>query len=827
MRARSALSHGRPPIVERLEKILALEEERGFNNQAVMGGLQRFAEAWIGQASTAAGAASSESAEGASSTIAELLQRYPREDAAGRKRLIAQIRRTLGSPPCPRKSARRRRPPSMAPPRAPQVDLDSPVTQLKGVRENFARRLERLGVRTIRDLLYLFPHRYEDYSALKKIGQLQYSQEASIVARIWEVHSRSSRQRRLSLTQGILSDGTGTIQVTWFNLPPYLQKQLRPGEEFVFSGKVRQYQGRLTLEHPSWEPIDSELIHTGRLVPVYPLTQGVGPRWLRRLLKRTIDTWAGQLLDPLSPSLRQQVDLLDLPTAIQQIHFPDDWELARRARRRLAFDELLLFQLGVLRQRRAWRAQPGRALEIDRSLLDRFLAALPFQLTAAQQRALHEILADLATPQPMSRLLQGDVGSGKTVVAAAAMLVAAANGLQAALMAPTEILAEQHDRTLGDLYRGIEIESPAPGSPRPLQVRLLTGSVRGPERDALYGEIAAGEVDILVGTHALIQAGVEYQALGLVIIDEQHRFGVRQRQALRQKARLRRAPHVLVMSATPIPRSLALTLYGDLDLSSIDELPPGRLPVKTRWVGPEQRQIAYDFLRQQVQQGRQAFVICPLIEDSEVLQVKAATTEFDRLRQEVFPDLAERMGLLHGQMSSTQKDQAMHHLRDGRWAVLVATPVVEVGIDVPNATVMLIEGAERFGLAQLHQLRGRVGRGEYPSDCLLLSDSFHPEVAERLQIIEDTNDGFALAEADLRLRGPGDFLKRQAGFTKLKVASFADTATLEQARKIATQILEVDAELSAPEHKLLAEASQRFWQAFAGAQNAPGAFEPS
>ncbi|HFD40641.1 MAG TPA: ATP-dependent DNA helicase RecG, partial [Anaerolineae bacterium] len=590
---------------------------------------------------------------------------------------------------------------------------------------------------------------------------------------------------------------------------PYLARQLKPGRRIALSGKVDEYLGRLTLQSPAWEPLDRELLHTGRLVAVYPLTQGITSRWLRRLMRRVVDHWAPQMPDPLPEEMRVRLGLMNLPTALRQIHFPDSPEAAEKARRRLSFDEFLYIQLGMLRQRQQWQAQPADPIPRRQELLTRFLRSLPFQLTRAQQRSLESILTDMAQPHPMSRLLQGDVGSGKTVVAAAAMLMTVGAGKQAALMAPTEILAEQHARTLSALLS----EAENWGLERPISIALLTGSLRRTERRRIYTALAAGEVDIVVGTHALIQKHVSFHDLGLVIVDEQHRFGVTQRAALREKGR---APHMLVMSATPIPRSLALTLYGDLELSVIDELPPGRQPIETRWLLPRERERAYAFLRSQIEQGRQAFILYPLVEESDKVQARAAVEEYERLKTHVFPDL--KLDLLHGRMKGAEKDEVMARFRRGETDILVSTSVIEVGIDVPNATVMLIEGADRFGLAQLHQFRGRVGRGAHKSYCLLLSDSASPDdpktrsTWERLKAIEETQDGFVLAEKDLELRGPGDFFGvRQSGLPSLRLANLSNTRTLELARAEAKRIFAQDPRLEQPEHRLLAARLDRFW----------------
>ncbi|MEW5719507.1 MAG: ATP-dependent DNA helicase RecG [Chloroflexota bacterium] len=685
-----------------------------------------------------------------------------------------------------------------APMPAPGFGLDAPVTRLQNVGPAHAKKLQKLGIYTVGDLLYHFPHRYDDYSKLKTISQLMYGEEVTLLVTVCEAHTRETHRAGLTITTVLLADTTGKINATFFN-QPFLQQQFKSGRRIVISGRVDQDLGRLSFKRPEWEPFSKELVHTARIVPVYPLTEGVTNRWLRRLIKDVVEYWAPKAADALPEPIRARENLLDAPTALSEIHFPATLEKMGAARRRLALDEFLLIQLGVLRQRRQWREQPGRALRADETLHQNFLASLPFQLTNAQQRVLQEILDDIQRAQPMSRLLQGDVGSGKTVVAAAAMLAAVANGAQAALLAPTEILAEQHYKTLSAIFAK---------QAKPPRLRLLTGSLKNREKEQARAEIAAGEIDVAVGTHALIQEDVEFKDLALAVIDEQHRFGVEQRGTIRSKGY---HPHILVMSATPIPRTLALTLYGDLDLSIIDEMPPGRQEIKTKWLEPRERERAYAFIANQIKQGRQAFVICPLIEESEAIDAKAAVEEYERLRKDVFPNL--RVGLIHGKLKPSEKDATMNAFRDHATDILVATSVVEVGIDVPNATVMLIEGADRFGLAQLHQFRGRVGRGEHQSYCLLLAEKSGATSDDRLRVIESTQDGFRLAEEDLKLRGPGEFFgTRQSGLPDLKVAKLSDVKILEEARKIAQEIFARDPELKLPEHQLLAQRVQEFWK---------------
>ncbi|TET50775.1 MAG: ATP-dependent DNA helicase RecG [Anaerolineales bacterium] len=782
-----------PTPWEKLAAILRQEAER-CEDKVVMGGLARYADTWRQEADAALGK------EGAPwiERVSDHLAAYGHLPDDSRRQAIDGLLETMiaGPPVQPvQKSSSVSRPAAAG--GAPR-GLDSEITAVRGIGTKQASRLAKLGVRSIRDLLYFFPRRYDDYSQLSPINRVSRGEEVTIIAKVWDIGARRTR-RGLSLVKATLSDGTGFVEATWFN-QPYLVDRIKRGQQIVVSGKVDPYQGHLCFSSPTWELLEEELLHTARIVPVYPLTEGLSSRWLRGVMKRTIDYWSKRLPDHLPASIREKAGLVGLESAIAQIHFPNNDESLRQARHRLSFDELFILQVGLLQQRRLWRSQPAKPLPVNESQLEAFISTLPFQLTGAQQRSLNEIAADLRSEKPMNRLLQGDVGSGKTAVAAAAMALAAAAGAQAALMAPTEILAQQHFRSIGRLLEQMPGTAPT--------IRLLTGSVTGPERDEIYDGLKDGSISIAIGTHALIQQAVEFNELALAVIDEQHRFGVRERSALRQKGY---NPHLLVMTATPIPRSLELTVWGHLDVSVIDEMPPGRKAVVTRLMLPAERERAYAFVRSQVEKGHQAFVIYPLVEESEKIDAKAAVEEHERLRKEVFPDL--RLGLLHGRLKSEEKEATMASFASGELDILVATSVVEVGVDVPNATVMLVEGAERFGLAQLHQFRGRVGRSGHESYCILVSSTSSDETNERLLAIEATSDGFELAEKDLQLRGPGEFLgTRQSGLPDLQLAAVTDVPLIKAAREAAKSFFETDPELANPDHRLLAQHVARLWR---------------
>ncbi|HEY3289506.1 MAG TPA: ATP-dependent DNA helicase RecG, partial [Anaerolineae bacterium] len=613
----------------------------------------------------------------------------------------------------------------------------------------------------------------------------------------------------LIIVRVVIEDLSGAIECSWFtneNSVEWLVKQFQVGRETVISGKVSEYLGKLVFQSPLHEPIERDNISGGNIVPVYRLTEGLLPLFLRELMKRLVEYWPARVPDYLPQTIRHAVGLMPLSEALREIHFPRDFNFQEKARKRLAFDELFVLQAVILKQRREWQGAVAQPIAIDETVLKALTNTLPYKLTGAQSRAVDAIIKDLQKPFAMHRLLQGDVGSGKTVVAALAMAMAAHVGTQSALMAPTEILAEQHFKNLSQLFETMS----AQGVINPIQVTLLTGSISASDKKLIYEELADGAIQVVIGTHALIQEGVSFRNLGLVVVDEQHRFGVEQRKALRTKG-AGANPHTLVMTATPIPRTLSLTVYGDLDNTVLDEMPPGRQPIDTHWFTPAERERAYSFVRQQVEQGRQAFIICPLVEESDKVEAKAAIEEHERLQREVFPKY--KLGLLHGRMKADAKESVMAEFVAGTLDALVSTSVVEVGIDVPNATVMMIEGANRFGLSQLHQFRGRVGRGQYQSYCILIADSSESVSDERLLAIVATQDGFALAEKDLELRGPGEFFgTRQSGEPEFRLVNPSDRDLLMVAREQAERIYQQDPQLTAPENQLLASKVQTFWE---------------
>ena len=827
--------HGVDDLLRAFRNILRGEAASGYADRTVIRGLDGFLATLQAEAASAPAVAALQRegllAVGYAELPPEKRKRWA--DETGRvldSPLATPAREPAASPVWPAAKPRAKRP-------TPPIALDSPIEALKSVTRPTATKLRGMGIQTVRDLVFLFPTRHIDYSALRRIAEVVEGEEQTVLGALWEAKEiQMGANRRVRATEAVIGDETGNLRLVWFQ-QPWVAASLRraasrasAGAEhmrFSVSGKVSVFNGRRQMDNPEWEAVDdpetSELVNTGRLLPVYPATKDLYQKTLRRIVRDALNAVSvdGQLAvdDPLPKGLAEKLGLWPLPRAVAQAHYPDSPAAFEEARRRLAFDEFFVLQLAVAARRsRPASETPGIVLAPMPEPVQAFIRSLPFELTAGQRGGLDDAMADVASgARPMSRLLQGDVGSGKTVVALAMLLTAVAAGHQGAIMAPTEVLAEQHFLSVRRLLSA----APQPvweqdwfsiyldGHRRPISIGLLTGSTRAAPRREILRMAVEGTLDILIGTHALIQSGVEMPDLALAVVDEQHRFGVLQRAAIRKQS----APHLLLMSATPIPRTLALTLYGDLDVSVMPDLPAGRREITTRIVPPARAGDAERFLVQQAAEGRQSFVVCPLIDESEAVLAKAATVEYDRLRSTVLSDL--RVGLLHGRMGFGEKQAVMDEFRAGALDVLVTTPVIEVGVDVPNATVMLIEGADRFGLAQLHQLRGRVGRGEHQSYCFLVAESSSDEAMKRMEALARTNDGFEIAEADLRLRGPGDFFgTRQSGLPTLRMARLDDRDLLAQARAEAGPLLQADPGLR--RHEGLASAVARYTAAVSG-----------
>lgn len=664
------------------------------------------------------------------------------------------------------------------------MNLQTKLSTLPGVGYSYSKRLEHLNLITVADLLGHFPFRYEDFSNISTVLDAQVGQKVSLNGELWSIRNVYTKSKKV-MTQAIFNDGQSPIELVWFN-QGYLSKSLQTGDRLQIYGKLSKYKNKLSIIAPQWKKItenefespnpfqsDESLADSNQtLVPVYPETQGITSKWINSKIKQVLPEVESQIIDPLPEIIRD--NMLPLTEAMKLIHLPQDLKSAQKARERLSFDELFYIQLATLKVRQNWQDKPLiKPLKVDFKKIENFILKLPFPLTKAQQRVIGEILGDFKRSQPMNRLVQGEVGSGKTVVAAVIAYATVLNSLKALYMAPTEILAFQHHTTLKRLLE-----------PLGLNVGIYTGSKKKLGDDKIP--------DVVVGTHALLSQKFELDNVGIVIIDEQQRFGVEQRSYLRKRAKV---PHFLTMTATPIPRTVALTMYGDLDLSVIDELPKGRQKISTHVVPKAKRDDAYKFVEKNIQQGSQAYIITPLIELSESIQsAKAATHEFERLQKTIFPKL--KLGLLHGRLKGKEKEEILQKFKNGEIDILVSTTVVEVGVDIPNATIMLIENAERFGLAQLHQLRGRVGRGAKQSYCLLFSGVEDKEIYSRLKNLEKIDDGLKLAELDLKIRGSGQiFGTAQSGRFELKLASFSDLSLIEKTRNAAHQILELDSTL--------------------------------
>jgi ATP-dependent DNA helicase RecG len=692
------------------------------------------------------------------------------------------------------------------------LTLKTPIEKLPQIGPAYIRKLHKIGIETAGDLLFYFPFRYDDFSEVKKIGEIELGEIVSVHGKILDIQNIRTWKKRMNITEALVEDDSGAIKVVWFN-QPFLTRNLKKGVNVSLSGKVVYAQEGLQISNPAYELLGSkQSLHTARLVSVYHETEGLSSKWLRAHIKPLMKL-AGEVEEYLPYEIIRRQKLFGISEAIRQIHFPADARKAEIAKRRLAFDELFLIQLYMLKQKKKWQENKAVSVKFDGKLqgeIKRFVESLPFKLTRAQKIASWSIIKDLEKSKPMNRLLEGDVGSGKTLVALIASLVVIKSGCQVAFMSPTEILARQHFLEAVKRFESADIS-----------IALLTGSesriCRGKKekkisRKKSLEEISSGKIDLLIGTHSLIQEKVAFENLAFSIIDEQHRFGIDQRARLQReiasvKDGLKTIPHLLSMTATPIPRTLALTVYGDLDLSVLDEMPKGRKKIITKLVAPANREPAYKFIHEQVKKGRQVFVICPLVKESDILEVRSATEEYKKLSKRVYPDLT--VGLLHGKMKPKEKEDIMKKFSVGEINILVSTSVVEVGIDVPNATVMLIEGADRFGLAQLHQFRGRVGRGEHQSFCFLFTDSTSSTTHKRLKALIKSENGFELAEQDLKIRGPGELIGiRQSGLPDLAMASLSDIELIKSAREEAGKLVESDNKLL--KHPKLSEKLKKF-----------------
>lgn len=811
--------------LEKILKILNLEIQGKFLNKAIIGGLDKFFPNWAPEAK------SEQVPDHLFDQIQNHFNNYAQMDIPERERSTRDILAALKTmnisavgipqpPPRPQQQAvSPKQVPTVRTPlqtdksvsahthQSPMLGINAPVTALEDIGPAKKVTFQTIGVNKINDLLYYFPRRYIDYSQLKTINRIEFGEELTVTATVKSSMITPIQRKNQGRLEVVVSDTTGFLRLVFFRPMKYiagLQNKYKNGSQHMISGKVTMYLGRKQMNEPSTEPIDQTHFNTNGIIPVYPLTAGLTQQFLRKTAGNAITYYASKVEDYLPSAIKQSAELIDLPMAIKQIHYPDNFDTLKDAMNRLAFDEIFFLQLGVQQQKKNWQGTSARKYELTEQQLEDFARFLPYSLTNAQKKVIEEIRKDLSSGYPMNRLIQGDVGSGKTIVAAIASLAVNTNDGQTAFMAPTSILAEQHYQSLQKLLAHGNTDIPGL---LPSEIRLLTGDTSNQEREEISAGCQDGSIKILIGTHALIEDPVVFKNLQLAIIDEQHRFGIAQRSALRQKGE---NPHLLVMSATPIPRSLALTIFGDLDISIIDEMPAGRLPVKTEIIHPFARERAYQIIKDEIAKGHQAFIIYPLIEKGDDEDQKAAVDEHPYLQEEVFPN--QKLGLLHGRMLADEKEEIMKKFRSKEYDILVSTTVIEVGVDIPNATVMLIEGANRFGLAQLHQLRGRVGRGGDLAYCLLIPENEDAIENERLAVMTETNDGFVLAEQDLNQRGPGDFIGyRQSGFSDLRMASITDIHLIEKARHYAEEIFTSDPQLEKEEHQMLAQKLNEMW----------------
>ena len=671
--------------------------------------------------------------------------------------------------------------------------LQTPLPQISFIEKNYRKYLEKLGLETVRDFLYFFPNRYDDFSRTAKISDLKVNETATIEGKIKSIQNIRTWKKRMTITEALAEDASGSVRIIWYN-QPFILSNIKEGGTYRFSGKLNSDSHGLYLSNPAYETATRTPTNTGRLVPVYAETRGITSKWLRWKMSQLLKNFLDEIPEIIPNAILKRQKLTGIQNAIRQLHFPENQEKVKIAQKRIAFEEMFLIQLNAIRARRDWEQSKSIPVKFDETLIKKFVTTLPFKLTTAQRKSSFQILKDLEKNFPMNRLLEGDVGSGKTVVAAVAALEAMMAGYQTAILAPTEVLARQHFETFGKVLKGFS-----------QKIGLLTNSEsrtfwKKNTKKNFLDKIRRGDIKILIGTHALIQKSVEFKNLALVVIDEQHRFGVNQRAYLQKQTSTLKdglknsIPHLLSMTATPIPRTLALAFFGNLDISLLDEMPKGRKKIITKIITPAERQEIYNFIRAEVEAKRQAFFIFPLIVESEKIAGKAATEEHKSLSERIFPDL--KIGLLHGRMKPKEKEEVMDNFKNKKLDILVSTSVIEVGVDVPNATMMVIEGSERFGLAQLHQFRGRVGRSDHQSYCFLFTDSNSENTSQRLKALIESEDGFKLAEKDLEIRGPGQFLgTRQSGIADSAMQYLGDIKLIQQARLEAQSVFALDPKL--------------------------------
>lgn len=785
-------------------QVLSLERDKGFQNSAVTGGLRKFTSFIINQ-----GKKNQINGE-IITPIIDLFESYETFSFKDRKKSINIVLNWFSENPVDHDNKNLHDFLDTINtsnnfvddiPKLQDPAIYADIRSIKGIGNKNVKYFNKLGIKNIYDLLHYYPRRYQDFSKLKTIRDIEHGEELTVAGTVTgKIHTRKSKKGNLKISETSLTDSTGSLRLTWFN-QPYISSHLKEGMSIVVSGKVDMYLGRFVLNNPEWEPIDREQIHTNRIVPIYPATSGITQRQIRNIIKKNLDFWSAKLKEYFPDQIIEKEKFPIISCAISQIHFPESNQTLKSSKNRLAFEEIFFLQLGVLLQKEKWQKKQARKFSLPKEIIENRIEHLPYILTKSQTNAIVDIENDLVSGKPMCRLLQGDVGSGKTVIAKFAIETIIGNGSQAALLAPTSILVEQHFNTMSKLL----IDS---GSISRDEIAILLGQTPQKEKEQIKQELKIGKIKCVIGTHALLEDPVEFYDLQLAIIDEQHRFGVNQRNILRSKGD---NIHMLVMTATPIPRSLALTVYGDLDITTIDEMPPGRKPIRTLLFNQSERKKAYDLIKEQVRNGFQAFIVYPLIDSENEEEIyKSAVKEYQRVQENIFPDL--KLGLLHGRLKQSGKDQIMDDFRSHKFDVLISTTVIEVGVDIPGATIVLVESANYFGLAQLHQIRGRVGRNDEKSLCILIPERDDAIENERLVAMTKINDGFQLAEIDLNFRGPGEFLgTRQSGYTGFMLANILNINQIEASRKHVQYIINLDPGLENIEHQLLKEELINHW----------------